>query len=74
VTKTYNGWEALIVVFGVFAIMALVVVLFNWPVMILFGIVHTFWPAVPALGFWHTLIVSILVRLLTWNSSYNTSS
>jgi hypothetical protein len=35
-----------------------------WPAMILFGIVHAFWPFLPAFGFWQTLAVVILARLL----------
>lgn len=37
--------------------------------MLFFGIVHTFWPAVPALSFWQTAGVIVLVQLLTYRST-----
>ena len=33
--------------------------------MVLFGAVHSFWPAIPAFSFWQTLLVGLLVSVLT---------
>lgn len=35
-----------------------------WGIMLLFGAVHTFFPVIPAFGFWQTTIIVILIDLL----------
>jgi len=40
------------------------VFLVSWPVMLLFGAVHSFLPVIPAFGFGETVLVLLLVRLL----------
>ena len=40
------------------------VFLVSWPVMLLFGAVHSFLPIVPAFGFGETIAILLLVRLL----------
>lgn len=41
-----------------------ILVLLAFPAMLMFGVVHGFWAAVPALGFWETLLVMILLRFI----------
>lgn len=48
--------------------------LIAWPAMLLFGAVHSFLPVIPAFGFWETLAVVLLARLLFTSSSANVSS
>jgi hypothetical protein len=35
-----------------------------WAVMLLFGVMHTFLPVVPAFGFWQTVVIILLKSLL----------
>jgi hypothetical protein len=42
--------------------------LVNWLIMLLFGVVHSFWEFVPAFGFWQTLVIWTLVSLLSSTS------
>jgi len=44
-------------------------VLLTWPTMLLFGAVHSFLPVVPAFGFWQTLGVVLLIKLLFGGNS-----
>lgn len=53
----------------VLALVFLSVVLFTWPAMIMFGVVHSFWAFIPAFGFWQTLAVVVLAKLLSANVS-----
>ena len=46
-------------------------VLLTWPTMLLFGAVHSFLPVVPAFGFWQTLGVVLLIKLLFGGNSVN---
>jgi hypothetical protein len=41
----------------------------SYPVMLLFGAVHSFLPVIPAFGYWQTLAVVLLIRLLWGNVS-----
>ena len=47
----------------VFILVAVAIV--TWPAMIMFGVVHSYWTALPAFGFWETLGVIVLVQLVT---------
>lgn len=43
-----------------------------YPAMLLFGAVHSFLPVVPAFGFWQTVAIVLLLRLLFGQSSSST--
>lgn len=65
------GYDAPMTVSGFFGAVAAAIVLgilwvalISWPVMLLFGAVHTFLPVIPAFGFGETVLVLLLVRLL----------
>jgi hypothetical protein len=45
-----------------------------YPAMLLFGAVHSFLPVVPAFGFWQTLAVVLLARLLFGSSGSSVKS
>lgn len=45
--------------------------LLTWPIMLLFGAVHSFLPAIPAFGFWQTLAVVLLIKFLFGGNSVN---
>jgi len=53
--------------------LALGVLLFTWPAMIMFGVVHSFWGFIPAFGFWQTFALVVLAKILTANVSVNNS-
>lgn len=46
----------------------------SWPVMLLFGAVHSFLPVIPAFGFWQTLAIVLLIRLILPSPSSTPSS
>jgi hypothetical protein len=61
-------------VFGIAASLALTVTVVVWPVMLLIGALHTYWPAIPPLGFQATLILVLIVWLLTNPPTITSSS
>lgn len=60
----------LVILAGLFfgLVVALVMV---WPSMIMFGVVHSYWAFVPAFGFWETLGVLVLARLILPTATVN---
>lgn len=59
---------AVLALLGFLAIVAAIV-------MLLLGVVHQSWPAVPALGFWASLALLLLTRLLfTTSTGFNIKS
>lgn len=52
-----------------FVLAVLWVAALSWPVMLLFGAVHSFLPIVPAFGYLETILVFSLIRLLFGNFS-----
>jgi len=66
VSKTFNGGAAvLLTVLGALFLVLVVITLFTWPAMIMFGVVHSYWAWLPAFGFWQTLGVLVLTQMLT---------
>jgi len=62
---------AMIVGLGITFLFAVILV---WPAMIMFGIVHSYWAWLPAFGFWETLGVVVLARLVLPTASVNRGS
>lgn len=54
-------WKALGSAIGLIFIVTFIV---TWPTMLMFGVVHGFLPVIPAFGFWETMGVLVLIRLL----------
>ena len=54
-----------LVILGLFALAAGI----NWLIMVLFGVVHSFWEVIPAFGFWQTAVIWLLVTLITSSAS-----
>ncbi len=46
----------------------------SWLAMLLFGWIHAFWPAVPALGFFQAYLVLLLAQILTSQLDFNTDN
>jgi len=61
---------AAVIVLGI-VVSIIVAALLVWPTMLMFGVVHGFYAAVPAFGLWETFLVTLLVRLVV---GYNASS
>lgn len=59
---------------GVIALMLIVTVIVAFPAMLMFGIVHSYWAWLPAFGFWETLGVIILARLVLPTANINSNS
>jgi hypothetical protein len=64
----------LAVVLGSLVLGVLIVALFTWPAMLMFGVVHSYWAWLPAFGFWQTLGILVLVRLVFPTASVNQNS
>jgi hypothetical protein len=52
-----------------FVLAVLWIAALSWPVMLLFGAVHSFLPIVPAFGYAETILIFALIRLLFGNFS-----
>jgi hypothetical protein len=60
-----SNFDAVVVgIVGVIALMLIVTVIVAFPAMLMFGVVHSYWAWLPAFGFWETLGVIILARLV----------
>jgi len=66
--------NVLAIVLAGLALGLVVVALFTWPAMLMFGVVHSYWAWLPAFGFWETLGVMVLVRLVFPTASVNQNS
>jgi len=56
-------------------VLIILTVLFCWPTMLMFGVVHGFYAAVPAFGLWQTFLVMVLARLVVGSlTQANTNS
>jgi hypothetical protein len=60
-----NAGTVLGVITAAVVFILLAVAIVTWPSMIMFGVVHSYWPVLPAFGFWETLGVIVLVQLVT---------
>lgn len=56
--------NVLAIVLAGLALGLVVVALFTWPAMLMFGVVHSYWAWLPAFGFWQTLGVLVLTRFV----------
>ena len=60
-----SGSDALLVVLFVIALFVISIFWFGWLVMLLFGLLHSIWPAVPAIGYWTSVFLGFLVSAVT---------
>jgi hypothetical protein len=74
-SKTFTGGGAVLAtILAVIALFVIVTLLVTWPAMIMFGVVHSYWAWLPAFGFWETLGVVVLARLVSPTASVNSKS
>jgi hypothetical protein len=64
----------LLVALGLALLVALVYgLVVAYPAMLLFGAVHSFLPIIPAFGFWQTVAIVLLTRLLFTSTNASAS-
>jgi len=63
-SKTTDFTDPVVATILAVLVMLVVGLLFIWPAMLMFGVVHSFWPFLPAFGFWQTFAVMVLARFL----------
>lgn len=69
-----NTATAVLVAASLLTLSLILAILFVWPAMIMFGVVHSYWAWLPAFGFWQTFGILVLVRFVFPTASVQQNS